>query len=59
VIIVPDAAERARLDALLKEYLAEPEPETREEWIAALEKWDGRVNTESLIVMGDLKGWSR
>ena len=59
MIRVPSAEEQARQDALLKEYLSEPPPETREAWLDALAKWEGRVNIESLLVWGDMKGWER
>lgn len=44
-----------------EDYLARsnPRPETREEWLAQLQEWEGRVNVESLLVWGSYKGWER
>jgi hypothetical protein len=47
-------------EALLDEYVAEreaqPEP-TRKQWQAAVVKWRGRVNIESLLTYGAERGW--
>ena len=59
MIAVPSPEDQARQDALLAEYLSEPPPETREAWLAALSKWEGKVNIESLLVWGDMKGWKQ
>ena len=47
-------------DRLLEAYLRRPNPRprTREEWLAQLEEWEGKVNIESLLVWGGYKGWS-
>jgi hypothetical protein len=39
------------------EYLARPEPKTKEEWQAQVDRWQGKVNIESLLMFGIGKGW--
>lgn len=53
--------ERYEYDQRLRAYLARenPRPETREDWLAQLAEWEGKVNVESLIVWGHSKGWER
>ncbi len=56
------ADERAAFDKLTREYIDEvsatPDPK-REQWEALLTKWQGKVNTESLLQRGLLEGWIR
>lgn len=53
--------ERAESDRLLEAYLQRPNPRptTREDWLAQLAEWEGKVNIESLLVWGSYNGWER